>query len=136
MSNIIAISALTMKVYIDYKDTLPDCQQISEGALALHTLIDKAKQHLGSTTISSDDQCYGQKVLRGCQGVLEELNSLVERYKSLAAINERLAKSKVRREGIVALHDRLISNTILLNGFVRRFVIPNILGTSPILNGY
>ena len=124
VGNFIALSGLAIKVHTDYKNTLNDYRQISEEALALHILIDKAAQHLKSTAISSDEQCYGRKVLRSCQDVLEELNSLVERYKSLAAINERLAKVKLSKEGIIALQERLISNTVLLNGFVRRFVVP------------
>ena len=121
-----------MKVHTDYKNILHDYRQISEEALALHVLSGKAAQHLKGTAISSDDQCYGRKVLRGCQDVLEELNSLVERYKSLVAINERLAKVKLSKGGIIVLQERLISDTVLLNGFVRRFVILHILGAPPI----
>lgn len=124
VGNFIALSGLAMKVHTDYKNILHDYRQISEEALALHVLSGKAAQHLKGTAISSDDQCYGRKVLRGCQDVLEELNSLVERYKSLAAINERLAKVKLSKGGIIVLQERLISDTVLLNGFIRRFVIP------------
>ena len=125
VGNFITISGLAIKVHADYS-TLDDYRQISEEALALHILIDKAAKHLKSTAISSDSQYYGQKVLKNCQDVLEALNSLFQKYTSLAAINERVARVKLGRD-IVALQERLISDTVLLNGFVRRFVVPDIL---------
>ena len=125
VGNFIAISGLAIKVHADY-DTLGDYRQISEEALALHVLIGKAAQHLKSATISSDNLHYGRKVLKSCQDVLEELNSLIQKYKSLAAINERVARVKLGK-AIVTLQERLISDTVLLNGFVRRFVVPDIL---------
>ena len=82
--DIIAISGLAIRVYTAYKD-VPDHRHISEDIAALQVLINKAGSHFKSTTISNDDQHYGQKTLRGCQSVLEDLNSFIEKYKRLAS---------------------------------------------------
>ena len=122
--NIIAISGLVVRVYLAYKD-VPVYKHISEDIAALQVLIDKVSQHFKSTTISNDDHHYGQKVLKGCQGVLEDLNHFIEKYWRLASINKRLVLNRVKlgTEDIATLHVRLISKTVLLKGFVRRCVV-------------
>ena len=59
---------------------------------------------------------------KGCQDVLEDLNSLVEKYNSLSSSN-LLQRVKLGTEDITTLRIRLISNTGLLNGFIQRFDI-------------
>lgn len=128
VGDIIAISRLAIKVYSAYKDAPDDYKHISEEVVALQILIDKVVQHFQSTTISSHDRDNCLKAVKGCQSVLEDLNSLIEKYKSLTSTNKRLVFKRVKfgKEDITTLRVRLISNTVLLSGFVRRFVIPAI----------
>ena len=129
VGDIIAISGLAFKVRAAYKADGGDYSHISEEVEALQILIPKAAQHFKSTTISSGDHCYGQKVFKGCLSILADLNSLIQRFRSLASKNRRIIFTRVKlgKEDIVSLRERLISNTILLKGFVRRFVFPGIL---------
>ena len=122
--DIIAISGLAVRVYTAYKET-PDYKHISEDIAALQLLIDTIAQHLKSTRIINYDHHDSQKILKGCQSVLEDLNSFIEKYKRLASINKRLVLNRVKlgKDDITILHGRLISNTGLLNGFVRRCVV-------------
>ena len=122
--DIIAISGLAVRVYIAYKDT-QDYKWILEDIAALQMLLDKVAHHLKSTTISNDDHQYGQMVLKGCHGVLQDLNRFIEKYWRLASIHKRLVLNRVKlgTEDITTLHVRLISNTVLLNGFIRRCVV-------------
>lgn len=121
----IAISSLAMRVHIAYKEAPGDYRYISEDIAVLQVLMDEAAQHFKSAIISSDDRHDGQRVLENCQGVLEDLNSLIEKYKRRASTNRRFPFMgvKVVGENIVTLHERLIIRTGLLNGFVQRFVI-------------
>ena len=123
VGDILAISELAIKVYTAYKDAPEDYRHISEEVVALQILIDKAAQHFESTTLSSHDRHNGLKVVKGCQSVLEDLDFLIEKYQSLASSNKRLVFKRIKlgREDITALRGRLISNTVLLSGFVRRF---------------
>lgn len=122
VGNFIALSGLAIRVYSAYRDAPDDYRNISEGVAALQILIDKVAQLFKSTPINTGDLYSGQKVLKSCQDVLVHLSSLIQKYESLLCINERVARAKLGKD-IVALRERLISNIILLHGFVRRFVV-------------
>ena len=117
--DIIAITGLAVRVSIAYKDV--DYRHISGEVAALKLLIDRVAPPFKSLDISHKDYYYGEKVLRDCQSVLEDLNSFVEKYKRLASINRRLTVKGVKlgKDDIASLQVRLISNTLLLNGFIR-----------------
>lgn len=85
VGDIIAISRLAAKVYTAYKDAPDDYRHISDEVKSLQIIIDKAAQHFESTTLSTNNRQEGQEVLKGCQNVLEDLNSLIEKYKGLKA---------------------------------------------------
>ena len=125
IGDIITISELAVKVYTAYKDAPDNYRNISEEVIALQVLIDEAEKHFESTAISGDDQRNGEKILKSCQSVLEDLNSLIEKYKSLASTNERLVFKRVKlgSEDIATLRARLTSSATLLSSFIRRFDI-------------
>lgn len=125
VGDIIVISDLAMRVHITYKDT-PNCyKHISEEVAVLRTLIEKVAQHFKRSAISKNDCHEGQKVLEGCQSVLKDLYSLMEKYKSRASTHKGLPflGAKFGEDNIVTLRERLVFNTGLLHGFNRRFVI-------------
>ena len=126
VGDILAISGLAIKVYTAYKDAPEEYRHISEEVVALQILIDQVAQHFKSATMSSSDRLDGQNTLKGCQSVLKDLNTLIEKYKSLASSNKGLVFKRIKlgNEDISAIRIRLISNTVLLSGFVRRFVFP------------
>ena len=136
--DIIAITGLAVRVSIAFKDASGDYRylHISEEVTALKLLIDKVAPHFKGTTISQEDYHYGEKVLRDCQSVLEDLNSFVEKYKRLASINGRLIFEGVKldKDDISSLQVRLISNTVLLTGFTRRCVVRSLV-TLPFRRG-
>ena len=124
VGNITTISELAVKVYTAYKDAPANYRHISEEVIALKVLVGETKQYLESTTMSSDDRQNGLKVLKGCQSVFGDIDSLIEKYKSLAPpITRRLVFKRVKRgsEDIATLRARLTSNATLLSSFIRRF---------------
>ena len=123
--DIIAITGLAVRVSIAYKDASNDYRYISEEVAALKLLVDRVAPHFKSTPMSREEYQYGEKVLKDCQGVLENLNSFIGKYQKLASINKRLVLNRVKlgKDDITALQVQLISNTVLLNGFVRRCVV-------------
>ena len=126
VSDFIAISSLTVRVQTTYQDAIHDKGYISDEAAALRVLIDRAAQHFKTTPISSDDdRPYAQNLLIRCQSVLEHLDYFARKYKGLPPTTKR--QVILSKKEIVALRESLISNTILLNGFVRRFVMPGVL---------
>ena len=123
--DIIAITGLAVRVSIAYKDASDDYRHISEEVAALKLLIDRVAPHFKSNTISREDYHYGEKVLKGCQSVLEDLNSFVGKYQRLASMNRRLVLNRVKlgKEDITALQGQLVSIMVLLKGLVRRCVV-------------
>ena len=125
VSDSITISSLAIRVYTTYQYGPQEYRHILEDLAALRILIGKVAQHLESTPANSVGRRYGLNVLKSCQSVLEDLDSFMEGYKRRASTNKKLGS--LGKKPIVTLRERLISSTILLNGFARRFVAPVIL---------
>lgn len=129
VGDIIAISTLAVKVYTAYRDAPDDYKNILDEVKSLQIVIDKAARHFKNSTLSKDSRREGQEVLKGCQKVLEDLNSLIKEYNSISSVNTSQALKRIKLgavEDIATLRIRLISNTGLLNGFIQRFDIPPI----------
>lgn len=126
MSDIAVIPQLAERVYSAYKDAPNNYRHISMEKNSLNVLIDKAVQYFQNAPLSVSDKNEGKEVLQGCQNVLRDLNSLVEKYHSLASANtsQVFKKVKLGGEDITTLRTRLISHTVLLNGFIQMFDIP------------
>ena len=132
--NVVAISQLAAKVYAAYKDAPDEYRHISERVISLQVIINTAVQHSESTTLNEHYLEEGQEVLQGCRGILEDLNSLteklawLEKYNSLASANTRLIRKRIMlgTEDITILRQRLISNTVLLQGFIQRYGVSTI----------
>ena len=125
VGDIIVVSQLAVKVYTAYKDAPKNYRYICEEVKSLEIIINKAILHIGSTTLSDDDRQNGQEVLKGCQSVLEDLNSLIENYNLASVRRSQIVKRvKLSKEDITTLRARLVSNTNLLNGFIQRLDIP------------
>ena len=119
MGDTIAISPLAVKVYTAYKDAPGDYRHMLGEVKSLQIITSKAARHFEGTTLRNNSWQEGQRVLKGCQNVLGDLNSL-----QIAPLQANLSGVKFGKEGIATLRARLISNTGLLNGFIQRFDIP------------
>lgn len=122
--NFTALSALAIKVSTDYKDVLDGYGYISEEVLSLQALIDKVAYHFKTTPLSSNYRGDSQKILESCQSVLEDLNSLIEKYKRLASTTKGpvFMSVKLGKEDLVTLQERLMLNVVVLRSLVRTFV--------------
>ena len=126
MGDIITISILATKVVTAYKGAPDDYRHISDEVNSLKIMIDDAREHYEGTTLSNKKRKAGQVVLKGCESVLADLNSLVGKYKSLDSTDNCLDWNRIKfsNEDIATLRQRLISNTGFLSHFVRRSNIP------------
>ena len=97
VGDIMAISGLALKVCTAYKDAPGDYRSISDEVDSLHIIINKAAQHFEGPTLSDNSRQEGQKVLRGCQNVLEDLDALIEKYNSLASKSTNTSTSQDRK---------------------------------------
>ena len=122
VGDIIAISRLAVKVYTAYKDAPGEYRHISDEVKSLQILIDKAAPYFENTSLNNSSPQEGQQALKGCKDVLEDLNSLIEKYNSSGSsrTSQVLKRIKLGTEDIASLRVRLISNTVLLNGSIQR----------------
>ena len=127
VGDFLALSTLALNVYTAYVDAPGDYKNISEEVKSLHIIIEEGAQHFERTILSCSQQQKGKDILQGCQSVLEDLGAFIEKYKSLASTNKNqiFTRVKLGMKDITPLRTRLISNTILLNGFIQRFVVPD-----------
>ena len=126
ISDIAAIPQLAGRAYSAYKDAPNNYRHISTEEKSLKVLINKTAQYFRDTPLSDSDWNDGQEVLDGCKNVLKDFNSLIKKYNSLAPenTNQVFKKVKLGAEDITTLRTRLISNTVLLHGFIQMFDIP------------
>ena len=122
VGDIITISGLAANVYTAYKDAPENYRNISDEVKSLQILIDKAAPYFESTTLQPNSRQEGQQALKGCKDVLEDLNSLIEKFNSSGSSKTSQVLKRVRlgTEDIGTLRARLISNTGLLNAFIQR----------------
>ena len=138
VSDITAISRLAFKVYTKYKDAPGDYRNISDEVKALHIIIDNAAEYFKIPTLSDNKRQEGQEVLRSCQNLLEDLDSLVGKYNGLASASKGTSSGQVLQkiklgaglvlgtEDIATLRVRLTSNIALLSTFIQRSDISTI----------
>ena len=125
--DIIAVSQLVSTVYAAYKNAPKDYRDICGEVKLLKMKINKAIPHIQGTTLSDDDRQEGQEILTSCQSVLEDLNSLIEKYSLASAKSGQIVKKvQFGTEDIAALRGRLSLNIGLLDSFIQRFDIPTI----------
>ena len=124
VGDIITISTLAVQVYTAYQDAPDDYKHISNEIKSLQILIDKAVPYFESTTLKPNSRQEGQQALTGCKDILEDLNSLIEKYNSSGSsrTSQVLKRIRLGTEDINSLRTRLISNTGLLNAFIQRLV--------------
>ena len=118
VGDIVAISKLASKVYTAFKDAPSDYKHVAEEVKSLQIIINTAARHFESTILSDNNRQDGQEVLKGCQNVLEDLNSLIQKYTNSTNTFQRVMLGS---EDVATLRARLTSNTTLLSSFIRRF---------------
>ena len=126
--DIVTISQLAVRVYSSYKDAPEEYKRLIEDARALQIVVGVAIHYFKGDTLSEGKRQEGQVVLKGCQSVLEEMDSVVEKYNHMSPGKRRWQVLTLRRvrfgnEDLVSLRARLTSTTGLLSSFTRRFVL-------------
>ena len=123
IGDITTISKLAATVHTAYKGAPIDYKYVAEEVDSLQSIINKVAQHF--TALGDNDRQKGQEVLKGCQSILEDLNSLIQMYNRLASINtsQVFQRVKLGADDITTLRVRLRSHANLLSDFIQRFDI-------------
>ncbi|MCJ1246454.1 hypothetical protein MMC30_003661 [Trapelia coarctata] len=89
IGDFIAVGNLAWTVYKSCKGAPGSFQNISSEVLSLHALLQETREALSAHPLPVSKQANLGIVLGGCQGVLDDLQSLIEKYKSLGTQSKR-----------------------------------------------
>lgn len=121
---------LAWTVYKSCKGAPGSFQNISSEVLSLYALLQETREALSAHPLPASKQANLGTILGGCQGVLDDLQSLIEKYKSLGTQSKRTwDRLGWGTNDIAEIRARLTSSAGLLAAYLRR--VHQLLWTAP-----
>jgi hypothetical protein len=118
ISDFVTISAFAWKIYKSCKDSSDGFKSISSDVAGLHIVLKETEENLSEQNLDADQERRLNDLCAGCNGVLKDLDSLLERYNSLGTKSQRTwDRMKWGLEDISDMRERLTSNTAMLTAF-------------------
>ena len=135
VGDFVLLGQLAWTVFKSCKGAPESFANISYEVLSLHAVIKEFGDNLKEGNPAPSQLASLRHVAGGCQRVLDDLKVLTDRYRSLGSQNKRIRdRFKWRGEDIAAIRLRLISNTALLNAFIRWVLTIGCYTTCPWVN--
>lgn len=119
VGDFVALRQLAWKLYKTCKDAPEGFKDVSQEILSLHAVLKEAEEMHSDATLSAAQQSRQRVVGDGCRCVLEDLQSILDRYDSLGTTNKTWDRFGWCSKDIIELRSRLISNTGLLTAFIK-----------------
>jgi hypothetical protein len=120
VGDFIAIGTLAWKVYKSCKRVPEAFGHIFSEVLALHAVMKEAEETVFAQPLPPASQESLRAVGDGCHRVLQDLDNLVNKYKSLGKLSKRTwDRITWGAEDIAELRARLTSHTVLLTAWIR-----------------
>lgn len=111
---------LAWKIYKSCKDSPESFKNVSQEVLSLHVVLKEAEEILSGHPLSQSKEASLATITRGCEDVLQDLQSLVLKYDSLGSKTKRTwDRLRWHSDDIAELRARLTSNTVLLTAYMR-----------------
>ena len=127
VGDFMAVGTLAWNVYKSCKAAPKGFSDISNEVLLLHAVLKETEETIFRSPSTPESQERLMTVGDGCRCVLNDLQALVEKYKSLGTQNKRTTdRMKWGAENIAEIRSRLTSNTAMLTAYVRRESSPSI----------
>ena len=118
IGDIVSVSKLAWKVYKSCKDASEDFKNLSTEVVSLHVVLKETEEVIAENTPNRNQAFRLQNLSEGCQMVLQDLEQLIDRYKSLGSKSQRTwDRLKYGTEDIHTIRLRLISNTTMLSAY-------------------
>lgn len=120
VSDIIKLSNLAWKTYKSCKEAPDSFASVRQETLSLHAILKETEEVLEECRLKPPQQERLRIICEGCESVLEALNFLTHKYESLGSQSRRTwDRLKWGVEDVNSLRTRLITNTVLLSGFLQ-----------------
>ena len=124
VGDIVTVGQLAWTVYKGCKDAPEGFKNLSQEVLSLHAVLKEVEECLTSKSLMPSKQFRLETVTQGCSKVLEDLQDLVDRYRSLDTQSRRTwDRVKFASENTAELRSRLTSNTVLLTAYLRYVIL-------------
>ena len=118
VGDFLSVGKMVWDVYSSYADAPEQFRNFSQEILSLHAVFEQVEEQLHDTTTLSTKNTNNLKTLYdGLKGIMEELDDLLKKYKSLESTGNLIDQLKWGQEGLVGLRERLRSNINLLTTF-------------------
>lgn len=120
MGDIAALGKLAWSIYKACKDAPDSFKNITQEVVSLHVVLKELEETYSDATLSAPHQSHLEIVGDGCRAVLNDLQCILDKYKSLGTKTKRTwDRLGWGSKDIAELRSRLISNTVLLTTFVK-----------------
>jgi hypothetical protein len=120
VGDFVTLGQLAWNVYKSCKDAPQSFNNISQEVLSLSAVLREAEESFSGQTLTMATQEGLRTVRDGCHGVLEDLQSLLDRYESLGTQTKRTwDRVGWGSNDITELRSRLTSNIGLLTALIR-----------------
>ena len=119
VGDVVAVGLIAWNVYKACRDAPGSFKNISQEVLSLHAVLKEVEECLTGQSLSTSRQSRLKVVTDGCGSILQELQALVDKYRTLDTRSRRtLDRVGFASEDIADLRSRLISNTGLLTAYL------------------
>jgi hypothetical protein len=120
VSDFVALGQLAWQIYKSCKESPKSFKNISQEVLSLHAVLKEVEEILSDHPLSQSKGASLATITRGCQDVLQDLQSLVRKYERLASKTKRTwDRLRWHSNDIAELRARLTSNIVLLTAYIR-----------------
>ena len=118
VGDFLSVGQLVWDVYSAYANAPEQFRNFAQEILSLHSVFEQIEEQLHDTTTLSTKNAHKLKTLYdGLKGIMEELDNLLKKYKSLESTGNPIDRLKWGQEDLVGLRERLRSNINLLTTF-------------------
>ena len=120
VGDFVAVGTLAWDVYKSCKAAPGSFSNICNEVLSLHAVLKEADETIFRIPLPPERQARLKTVGDRCQFILDDLQTLVDKYENLGAQSKRTwDRMKWGAEDIVEIRSRLISNTTMLTAYIR-----------------
>ena len=132
IGDIVTVSTLAWKVFKSCKDASQEFKNLSGEVVSLHVVLKETEDLVAeSGSLNQDQASHLKHLAASCSKVLEDLEQLLTKYKSLGSKSQRTwDRLKWGNEGLTDVRARLTSNTSMLsayNSVMMKYVSPQMI---------
>lgn len=118
VGDIFLISSLAWRVYRLCRDSSNEFKALSTEVASLHIVLKETEDQIQQNNVEKGYEARLLVIADGCKDVLEDLESFLSKYESLATKTQRTwDRLRWGSEDARKLRERLVSNTVLLTAF-------------------